>query len=158
MESTDDRRRRDVPPPSSDDARRRMRVVRRRDTDIERRLRSALHREGLRYRIDRQVLPGMRRRVDIVFGPSRVAVLVHGCYWHGCDMHGTWPKANAAWWRQKIEANRRRDADTRRRLTEAGWTVIEIWEHDSLADAVQRILSVVHTNRHGPLPASPMHS
>lgn len=106
-----------------------MRANRARDTKPERLLRSMLHRRGFRFRVDRAVLQGDRRRADIVFPTERVAVFVHGCFWHGCPEHGTWPKANAEFWRTKIEENRRRDADTERRLQDAGWTVLQIWEH-----------------------------
>jgi G:T-mismatch repair DNA endonuclease (very short patch repair protein) len=60
---------------------------------------------------------------------------------HGCPEHGTWPKQNAEWWRDKIEANRRRDADTGARLEDQGWCVIRVWEHDeteAAADAIAR--------------------
>ena len=72
----------------------------------------------------------MRRRADLVFTGARVAVYVDGCFWHGCPTHGTSPKANKAWWADKIAANRARDVDTDRRLGKAGWTVLRVWEHD----------------------------
>lgn len=85
----------------------------------------------------------MRRRADVVFGPARVAVFVDGCFWHGCPSHASWPKNNADFWREKIETNQRRDRDTDRRLAEAGWVVVRVWEHEDLeaaADRVERIL------------------
>jgi DNA mismatch endonuclease, patch repair protein len=115
-----------------------MQTTRRRDTEPERTLRSMLHRRGLRFRVDHK-LPGLRRRADIVFPRVRVAVFVDGCFWHGCPEHGTWPKANAAWWREKIEANQDRDEDTNRRLRELGWEVIRVWEHEDPAAATRRI-------------------
>ena len=68
-------------------------------------------------------------------------MFVHGCFWHGCSQHGTWPKANAVWWRDKIEANIRRDQDTTARLSSDGWLVLQIWEHDDpefAADQIER--------------------
>src|SRR5437867_118038 len=97
------KRRRGVPAPSSDEARRRMESVRRRDTAPERRLRSLLHAMGLRFRVDVKPLPELRRKADIVFVRPRVAVYIDGCFWHGCPVHGTWPKQNAEFWRDKIE-------------------------------------------------------
>jgi len=85
----------------------------------------------------------VRRRADVVFGPARVAVFVDGCFWHGCPSHASWPKNNADFWREKIETNQRRDRDTDRRLAEAGWVVVRVWEHEDLeaaADRVERIL------------------
>src|SRR5215207_4342941 len=122
--------RKGVPEASSEQVARRMRATGRRDTAPEVALRSELHRLGLRYRVDRSPVLGVRRRADVVFGPARVAVFVDGCFWHGCPIHGTWPKKNADFWRDKIETNMRRDTDTDRRLEEAGWLVIRIWEHE----------------------------
>ena len=75
-----------------------------------------LWRKGLRYRVDRPPLRGMRRRADIVFGPAKVAVFVDGCFWHSCPEHATIPKTNRDWWIEKLEANVRRDRDTDRQL------------------------------------------
>jgi len=146
------RQRRGVPAPSSEEAHRRMVATRRADTGPERQLRSELHCLGLRFRLHRQVVRGVRRQVDIVFGPARVAVLVDGCFWHGCPKHGTMAKANAAFWSEKIAANKRRDVDTNRRLTEEGWRVIRVWEHEDPARAAQRIARVVERRR--PIPDS----
>ena len=57
-------------------------------------LRSELHARGLRYRLHKRLLNGLRREADLVFGPARVAVFVDGCFWHGCPEHATWPKRN----------------------------------------------------------------
>jgi DNA mismatch endonuclease (patch repair protein) len=129
---------------SSAAARRRLESQRRADTKPEVALRRALHRLGLRYRLHAAVVTGTRRSVDIVFPSVRVAIDVRGCYWHGCDLHGTAPKANAEWWGAKLDANRERDADTVRRLEEEGWLVVVAWEHDDpittavvIADAIK---------------------
>jgi DNA mismatch endonuclease, patch repair protein len=135
------------PKPSSAEALNRMRSTRRRDTDAEMALRSALHRLGLRYYVDRPVLKGVRRRADVVFPRAGVAVFVDGCFWHGCSLHATWPKANADFWRHKIEENRRRDMDTTRRLEEAGWRVVRVWEHEAADEAAKRIEELVRRAR-----------
>ncbi|RBY97950.1 very short patch repair endonuclease [Blastococcus sp. TF02-8] len=108
----------------------------RRDTAPEVALRRELHRRGLRFRVD-WPLPGMpRRRADIAFTRSRVAVFVDGCFWHSCPEHRTAPVANKAWWAAKLEANVSRDRDTDQHLTALGWTVLRFWEHqDPLAAA-----------------------
>jgi DNA mismatch endonuclease (patch repair protein) len=96
---------------------------------------------GLRFRVDRPPLEGGRRRADIVFTRARVAVFVDGCFWHSCPQHATQPKVNGKWWAEKLEQNRRRDADTTRVLTEAGWTVLRFWEHEDpeiAAEVVRR--------------------
>lgn len=118
-----------------------------RDTATELALRRELHRLGLRYRVHRRPLPGVRREADVVFGPSQVAVFVDGCFWHGCPEHATWPRSNAQFWRAKIEGNRMRDIDTDRRLIEAGWVALRIWEHEDPVAAARRVWNVVATRR-----------
>ncbi|TGS92698.1 DNA mismatch endonuclease Vsr [Mesorhizobium sp. M2D.F.Ca.ET.171.01.1.1] len=110
-----------------------------RDNPRERRLRSTLHQRGLRFRLHRRLLSNSRRTVDIVFPRAHIAVFLDGCFWHGCPSHGTWPKNNAEWWREKIEANIARDRDTDRRLLEQGWTVLRVWEHEPVEVAADRI-------------------
>jgi DNA mismatch endonuclease (patch repair protein) len=118
-----------------------------RDTGSELSLRRELHRLGLRYRVHRRPLPLVRREADVVFGPARVAVFVDGCFWHGCLEHGTWPKRNGDFWRSKIEKNRVRDEDTDRRLSEAGWLAVRVWEHEDSVAAATRIAAIVATRR-----------
>jgi DNA mismatch endonuclease (patch repair protein) len=130
------------PPASSASVRRRMQATPKRDTACELALRRALHKLGLRYRVDAPI-PGTRRRADVVFSRVKVAVFVDGCFWHGCPDHGTWPKSNAEWWRDKIEANRRRDRDTDQRLEALGWTVMRFWEHTDGALAAHEVAARV---------------
>lgn len=111
----------------------------RRDTEAELAIRREVWRRGLRYRVDVAPIPGPRRRADLVFTKARVAVYVDGCFWHRCPIHATSPKANCEWWREKLEANVRRDRDTDRRLAEAEWSVIRIWEHEDAVAAAHRI-------------------
>lgn len=122
-----------------------MQRVRRRDTPQEIALRSALHRLGLRFRVDAAPLPELRRRADVVFRPARVAVFSDGCYWHGCPEHGSIPQANRGWWSEKIGATKRRDADTDARLRAAGWQVVRVWEHDDAEAAATRIADLVRS-------------
>jgi DNA mismatch endonuclease (patch repair protein) len=122
-----------------------MQSTRQQGTAAELAVRSILHARGLRYRVNRAVLPGVRREADLVFQGARVAVFVDGCFWHGCPDHASWPKANAEWWRDKILANKRRDADTDRRFAEAGWQVIRVWEHESPMEAADRIEEAFET-------------
>jgi len=97
---------------------RRMKATPSHDNPHEKSLRSELHRRGLCFRLHRPLLRGMRRTADIVFPSIRLVIFLDGCFWHGCPFHASWPKANAAWWREKIETNRRRDRDTDQRLTD----------------------------------------
>jgi len=120
-----------------------MRAVGRRVTPPEIAIRSILHRRGLRFRVDKAPLKGLRRKADIVFGPTLVAVFIDGCFWHGCPLHATWPKSNAEWWRNKIRANQERDRDTDRKLEQAGWSVIRVWEHDDPENSADWIETIV---------------
>lgn len=114
-----------------------------RDTDVEMALRRALHASGMRYRVHRKPLKGVRREADILFGPTKVAVFVDGCFWHGCPEHATWPKRNSEFWRTKIEKNQRRDRDTDERLAAAGWLALRVWEHEDPAEAAVRVRAAV---------------
>jgi DNA mismatch endonuclease (patch repair protein) len=127
-----------------------MQATRRRDTGPELALRRELHRRGLRYRVDTQVMAGLRRRADVVFIKARVAVFVDGCFWHGCPAHATTPKANAGFWASKLAANQARDRDTDARLAAAGWRILRIWEHEDPAVAAERVVQAVKgTGRSG---------
>src|SRR5262245_14469131 len=98
------------PPPSSEAVRRVMQGHVRRETRPERALRSALHRLGLRYRVDLKLGAGRTApRPDVAFTRARVAVFVDGCFWHGCPDHGVKPRANAEYWTAKVARNKRRD-------------------------------------------------
>jgi DNA mismatch endonuclease, patch repair protein len=120
-----------------------MRNTARRDTPAEIDLRRELHRRGLRYFVDRRPVRGLRTRADVVFPGVRIAVFVDGCFWHGCPHHASWPKANAQWWREKIEANRRRDTATDEALQREGWRVVRVWEHEDPELAANRVAAMV---------------
>jgi DNA mismatch endonuclease (patch repair protein) len=132
---------------SSPEASRRMTKVRQTGTKAEMALRKALHRLGLRYRVNFQILKRPRRIADVAFTRLKIAVFVDGCFWHACPEHSSWPKSNAEFWQQKIEANRARDADTDAKLKEVGWTVIRIWEHECPETAADAIKTVIDTKR-----------
>lgn len=120
-----------------------MAKVRQKGTNAEVALRRELFRIGLRYRVEYEVLKKPRRIADIVFPGRKIAIFVDGCFWHGCPEHATWPKQNAEFWRQKIEANRQRDADTNERLQSLGWTVLRFWSHQSPTEAAKMVAQVV---------------
>lgn len=136
--------RRLIAPPSSAHATATMRANRGRDTGPEVALRRALHRSGLRFRKDFPLLiEGERVRPDIVFTRRKVVVFVDGCFWHGCPQHGEIPVANRDFWETKISRTRQRDLHQTAVLCEAGWTVLRIWEHDALSEAVARVVAAV---------------
>lgn len=119
----------------------------RRDTKPELAVRRAVHRRGLRYRVDRSPVAGIRSRADLVFGPTRVAVYVDGCYWHGCPIHATTPKSNREWWEQKLAANAARDKRATEALEGAGWLVLRFWEHEDPEVVAGAIEATVRARR-----------
>jgi len=115
-----------------------MSTLRTTGTKPELALRRELHRRGLRYRVNVRALPG---RPDIALTRARIAVFVDGCFWHGCPDHAVAPKANADWWRSKLDANVTRDRRTEEHFRESGWLVVRAWEHEDpaeVADVVER--------------------
>ena len=104
-----------------------MRAVRSRDTKPEMTVRRLLHRLGYRYRLHRKDLPGTP---DIVFGPRRKVIFVHGCFWHGhsCPRGARLPATNVDYWRPKIDRNVKRHAKQIEQLRVAGWATLVIWE------------------------------
>jgi DNA mismatch endonuclease (patch repair protein) len=118
-----------------------------RDTKPELALRSAVHAMGLRYRVARPPIKGLRRTADLLFPRQRVVVLLDGCFWHGCPEHYSSPRTNATYWSEKVERNVARDRDTDERLAEAGWTVLRIWEHEDVTDAAERVAALIRERR-----------
>nr|WP_314547632.1 very short patch repair endonuclease [uncultured Massilia sp.] len=104
-----------------------MSAVRGKDTKPELIVRRFLHRKGFRFRLHVANLPG---RPDLAFPKHKVALFVHGCFWHrhhGCR-YATSPQQNAQFWSEKFDANIARDQRNVERLVEAGWRVITVWE------------------------------
>ena len=116
-----------------------MQANRARDTSPELAVRRLLHAAGLRYRVDYAPLGG-RRRADIVFTRQRIAVYIDGCFWHGCPDHGTLPKTNTDYWLPKLQRNVERDGETDTLLTEAGWTALRFWEHETASTVAGMII------------------
>ncbi len=104
-----------------------MRAVKSRDTGPERALRRMLHAIAPGYRLHRADLPG---RPDIVYGRRRLAIFMHGCFWHGhdCKRGARAPKDNAAYWSAKIARNRQRDAAHLEALAALGWRTLVVFE------------------------------
>jgi DNA mismatch endonuclease, patch repair protein len=118
--------------------RRVMQRIRKTNTKPELRVRSVLHRMGYRFRLYRSDLPG---NPDIVLPKYRVAVLVHGCFWHqhSCSL-GKLPKSNRSYWVPKLTGNCVRDGQTKKALTAAGWKVVTVWECEVTTDDCVRQL------------------
>lgn len=105
----------------------RMSRIRGKNTRPEVKLRKALHRLGMRYRLHGAGLPG---KPDIVFARYKAIIFVHGCFWHrhpGCSI-ATTPKSNTDFWLDKFQKNIARDAKAVETLKLLGWHVLVIWE------------------------------
>lgn len=99
------------------------------DTGPEKRVRALLTVLGARYRLHRADLPG---KPDIVMPGRRLAIFVHGCFWHGhnCARGARIPKANRDYWTGKVARNTVRDARVQAELAASGWRVETVWECD----------------------------
>jgi DNA mismatch endonuclease (patch repair protein) len=107
------------------------------DTAPEIALRKALHAQGARFRLHRQLAKGCTP--DIVMPGRRLAIFVDGCFWHGCPQHGrksAFTGPNAALWEQKMQRNAERDQRSSALAREQGWTVLRVWECEVREDAV----------------------
>jgi DNA mismatch endonuclease (patch repair protein) len=104
-----------------------MRRVKSRDTGPEKTVRRLLTGLGVRYRLHRKELAG---KPDIVMAGRRLAIFVHGCFWHGhdCARGARVPQQNRDYWLAKVARNRDRDVASRAALEASGWRVEVIWE------------------------------
>ena len=124
-----------------------MRAVPGRNSTPELKVRRLLTAMGARYRLHRRDLPGSP---DVVFASRRLALFVHGCFWHGhdCARGARTPKSNTAYWLAKIARNRARDARVTQALAGTGWRAEAVWEcelrdADALETRLRRLLSDV---------------
>jgi DNA mismatch endonuclease (patch repair protein) len=126
-----------------------MRANRSRDTGPELRLRSALHRSGFRFFVNRKVHVDSLRpvNVDIVFPRLKIALFVDGCFWHKCPHHRSVPRANRDYWEAKLTRNVTRDKEIVQRLENAGWIVIRVWEHEQVQTALEAISAIIAPRR-----------
>jgi DNA mismatch endonuclease, patch repair protein len=119
-----------------------MSRIKGKDTGLEKRVRSELHKKGFRFRKHHKDLPG---KPDVVFTKAKVAVFIDGDFWHGYRFP-TWEHKVSDFWKTKISKNRERDAKNHGRLRDMGWTVIRLWQHDLERDfegSIEEIVSAL---------------
>lgn len=124
-----------------------MSRIRSKNTKPEKILRSELHKAGLRFRIHRNDLPG---KPDIVFPSAKIAVFVHGCFWHCHEncINGRMPKSNIEYWQPKLARNVERDKMNIGDLKKLKWKVVVIWECDLTKKVEGIVLKIAtHVNR-----------
>lgn len=105
-----------------------MSQIRSKDTSIELKVRKYLFSLGYRYRVNYKELPG---KPDIVFTKKKIAIFIHGCYWHGHNCNSRYAhvsKSNTDYWNTKIQRNQERDKRNIEQLEKDGWKVIVLWE------------------------------
>lgn len=114
-----------------------MRKVPGRNSSAELKVRRLLRALGVGYRLHRKDLPGSP---DIVMAGRRLAVFVHGCFWHGhdCRRGARAPKAHADYWSAKIARNKERDVRVQAELTALGWRPVVVWECELKDEATLR--------------------
>ena len=124
------------PTPKSDVVSRVMSANKAKDTAPEIALRKAFWSQGARgYRLHKRV---EGTRPDIVFTKQKIAIFVHGCYWHRCpDCKLPLPKNNISFWKQKFERNKQRDKEKTHKLKKAGWKVLVVWECQVTKDSTK---------------------
>lgn len=117
-----------------------MARVKSQDTKPEMVVRRAIHAAGLRYRLHVKDLPG---KPDLVFPRYRVALFVHGCFWHGhrCDKFRM-PSSNTEYWENKIRRNIERDEENCTMLMKLGWKPIVLWECD-LQSGIEKFITLI---------------
>lgn len=120
-----------------------MSRIKGKDTGLETRVRSELHKRGFRFRKHLKELPG---KPDVVFTKAKVAVFIDGDFWHGYRF-STWEHKVSDFWKTKISKNRKRDAKNHRQLRKMGWTVIRLWQHDlnrNFESCIEKIIDAIN--------------
>lgn len=110
-----------------------MSHIRSKNTGPELALRSALRREGVRFK----TYPNLPGHPDLIIPVSHTAIFVHGCFWHGCPRHYRAPRMRSSYWSKKVLSNRRRDGKSASTLRARGWSVMTIWECQIARDLSQ---------------------
>jgi len=104
-----------------------MRKIKSKETRIEVLFRKKLWQKGFRYRKNVSSYFG---KPDILLKKYKTVILIDSCFWHGCAKHFRQPSTRKKYWIEKIERNRKRDAQVNRHYKKTGWKVVRVWEHD----------------------------
>lgn len=115
-----------------------MAAIKAKNTKPEMIVRRGLHSRGLRFRLHPRDLPGCP---DLVFPCKRIALFVHGCFWHAHEdcRYFKLPKTDEERWRTKLEGNRARDERDQAALRSIGWQVLVVWECELRGDVTMRL-------------------
>lgn len=127
-----------------------MSHIRCKNTSIELLVRKQLYAQGYRYRINYKGLPG---KPDIVFIKKKIAIFIHGCFWHGHDIgcrYSHIAKTQTEYWEAKIAQTKKRDNEHQESLENCGWIVLTVWECDIRKDfdnTIMRISDVIKKSK-----------
>lgn len=119
-----------------------MSHIKSKDTSIELMVRRYLFALGYRYRVNYKALPG---KPDIVFTKKKIAIFIHGCYWHGHECGSRYAhtsKSNKGYWGSKIQRTQQRDQEHIAKLEKDGWKVLVLWECQ-IKDSLEQVISMV---------------
>jgi len=136
------------PRSSSPAATKRMLSVRRSGTHSEIQLAREFRRLHVTFKTNVQIIPGKRIRPDFIFPKQRVAIFLDGCFWHACPDHGSLPKANRVWWKNKLTRNQERDVASIRVLRARGWVARRFWTHETPQDVATKVIAMLKQGGH----------
>jgi DNA mismatch endonuclease (patch repair protein) len=118
-----------------------MRLIKSRDTSLEKALRSRLWKQGIRYRKNVLTLFG---KPDISITREKIVIFIDSCFWHGCSKHLRMPKSNIDYWVAKVEKNKKRDQTVNMHYKKKGWIVLRFWEHNIKKDVDSAVKEIMH--------------
>jgi len=121
--------------------RKNMQNIRSKNTIMELKVRSLLHKKGLRFRIHTNLIG----KPDIVFQSKRVVVFLDSCFFHKCPYHYIETKSNKKYWKPKLQRNKERAKEVNEHLKKDGWTVLRFWEHQ-IKKNPEKVISKIITN------------
>lgn len=119
-----------------------MRAVRSKDTEIEKKIFGELRKRNIRFRRNVSTLLG---KPDIASKKLKIAIFIDSCFWHGCRYHCRMPSSNVAYWRAKIDRNKKRDKEVKKWYLKNGWNILRFWEHEIKKDfesCIEKIVKV----------------
>lgn len=123
-----------------------MSHIKSKNTSIELLVRKKLHSLGYRFRVNYKLLPG---KPDIVFLKRRIAIFIHGCFWHGHEVgcrYSHIPQSRQEYWNNKIAKTKQRGDAHIKELSENGWHVIIIWECEiktKFEDTIDNLVNII---------------
>ena len=115
-----------------------MSAIHSKHTVPEVKLRKALRKRGLKYRLHYG-----KEKIDVAFPGKKIAIFVDGCFWHQCPIHSHKPKSNQKYWLPKLKRNKVRAEEKDRRLKNKGWKTVHIWEHELAPNRLQKAIGKI---------------